>query len=116
MLVTANVTLATDGARFDTDTEHVPLFDVVHEADPLAPPLHEPVTTAPLTFAWVLLWTRIVTLALQSRLVFDAVPSRSATCIVLAGGGAVVTVIETVAVLLTADPSVALYPKASGPL
>ena len=64
--------------------------------------------TTPLTAPWVPLWTRIVTFAVQFLPEIDVAPSRSPIWNGFGGGGAAVTVMETVARLLIADPSVAV--------
>ena len=86
-------------------TVQLPFAAVVHDADPLAPLLQTPVRTTPLTAPCVPLWTRIVTFAVQFLPEIDVAPSRSPMWNGF-GGGPAVTVIETVARLLIADPSV----------
>jgi hypothetical protein len=106
--VTVNVTLATPArVSFTFWTVHKPELVVVHDALPVAPLLHVPVTTTPLSATFEAFSTRIVTFAVQNFPDDELEPSRSPMWNGF-GGGAAFTVIDTVATLLTAEPSLAV--------
>ena len=107
-----NVALATLFASLPVLTEQVPFVAVVHDPVPVAPLLHVPVTTALRTFAWLPLWTRIVTVAIQPdfpELALDRSRSPTWRTVVGGGGGGVaVMVTATVATLDAVVPSLAV--------
>jgi hypothetical protein len=106
--VTVNVTLATVvRASFVFWTVHVPVLVVVHDAVPLVPLLQLPVTTTPLSAACAAFSIRTVTRAVQVLPDVVPLPSRSPTWNWL-GGGAGLIVMDTVATLLVAEPSLAV--------
>ena len=75
--MTVKATLVLELGIWGDVTLQKPLVFVVQEAEPVVPPLHEPLTFAFGMARWLESWTVMVTRALHLLPVHDDVPSRS---------------------------------------